>query len=546
MLTEDQNAMLEAVVNGTRVLSKAANSLGKTHLLGALGVWFMDAIAAQPDEEGREQGAIWIMTAPDASTVDSTIWARALEHMNRAIRNGYPMPGEFSEKSVLWRVRAEDWFVEKLSPPKRVGQEQQHGASGRHHTNLLITIDEGPGVDHARYRAAEGMASGATNRIVVAGNPTEAVGPYADRAESGEYTVVRMSSFNHPNVIERREVIPGGAISHITIDRAIKTQCLDRGEFEPGRNEPDPRFFDFLYRLHPLVGTDQQDHIEDPKPTLDEYVEVGGERLRVLGHRDAPLHVFRPDSRFLSSRMGHFPLESQAGLFPGPFIDRMFERWVEMNKQGIIRELERERGGYDRVGLDPAEEGGDVPLAYPMWKMGDLNVFDFPKDLRRGLDREVAGQAYLLFGKKPEYVVDVIGVGSGVGTRLDDEGCRVYRFKGSEMAWNDEDEPEFYNKRAAAFWRASRLVIEGKVVCPPNSELKAELMAHTTEYRNGKLLVTPKKKLREVLGRSPNLADGFVQALWEEREEAEGGAAYVPMGGRRHGPPTDYSMYRRA
>src|SRR5690606_34365868 len=185
MLTEDQNALLEAVVNGTRVLSKAANSLGKTHLLGALGVWFMDAIAAQPDEEGREQGAIWIMTAPDASTVDSTIWARALEHMNRAIRNGYPMPGEFSEKSVLWRVRAEDWFVEKLSPPKRVGQEQQHGASGRHHTNLLITIDEGPGVDHARYRAAEGMASGATNRIVVAGNPTEAVGPYADRAESG-------------------------------------------------------------------------------------------------------------------------------------------------------------------------------------------------------------------------------------------------------------------------------------------------------------------------------------------------------------------------
>jgi len=517
-----------------------------TYVLAALGVWFMDAVGAQLDDEGREQGARWIMTAPDASTVESTVWAQALELIGRAERNGYPMPGEYSEKSVLWRVRP-DWFVEKLSPPKRVGQEQQHGAAGRHATNLLITIDEGPGVDAARYRAAEGMASGATNKIVVAGNPTEPIGPYADRATNGEYTVVRISSFNHPNVIERREVIPGGAISHITIDRAIKSQCLDRGEFEPGRNEPDPAFFDFLYRLHPLVGTDQQDNIKDPKPVLNEWVEVGGQRYRVLGHADAPLHVFRPDSRFLSSRMGHFPLESQTGLFPSPFIDRMFERWLEMNKNGEIRELERERRGYDRVGLDPAEEGGDVPLAYPMWRMGNLNVFDFPRDLRRGLDREIAAQVYQLFGKKPEYIVDVIGVGSGVGTRLDDYGCRVERFKASESAWNDEEdgEPEFYNKRAAAFWRASILVKQGKVACPPDAELKAELMAHRTEYRNGKLLVTPKKKLREILGRSPNKADAFVQALWDERERDEGGALYIPTGGRRAGPPKDYSMYSK-
>lgn len=546
-LTEDQNEFLDRIVKGPRTLAKASNAVGKTWLLGATGVWWMDAVAAQLDEEGREQGALWIMTAPDASTVDSTIWARALEHMNRAIRNGFPMPGEFSEKSVLWRVRGEDWFVEKLSPPKRVGQEQQHGASGRHHVNLLITIDEGPGVDHARFRAAEGMASGSNNKIVVAGNPTEPIGPYADRAENGEYTVIRIGSFSHPNVIERREVIPGGAISHITIDRAINSQCLDRGEFEPGKNDPDPAFFDFLYRLHPWVGTDRQDDIPEPSPVLDEYVEVLGQRYRVLGHSDGPLHVFRPDSRFLSSRLGHFPLESQAGLFPGPFIDRMFERWVEMNKSGELRAIERERRGYDRIGVDPAEEGGDAPLAYPMWRVGNLSIFDHAKDFRRGLDREIANQAYQFFGKAPEYVVDVIGVGTGVGTRLEDFGCKVERFKASEGAWNDEDdgEPEFANKRAAAFWRAAIAVKKGEVACPPDSELKAELMSITTEYRKGKLLIIPKKKLREKLGRSPNKADAFVQSLWDEREVEEGGGLYVPMGGRSHGPPKDYSMYKR-
>ena len=520
-----------------------------THLLGAIGVWWQDAVGSQPDEEedGRCQGALWLMTAPDAETVHKTVWARGLEHIKRAIRNGHPMPGEFSDKSVLWRIRAEDWHIEKLSPPQRVGQEQQHGASGRHHKNLLITIDEGPGVDAARYRAAEGMASGATNKIVVVGNPTEPIGPYAERAESGEYTVVRISSLNHPNVVERREVIPGGAISHVTIDRMISKQCLDRGEYVPGKNEPDPAFFDFLYRLHPWVGSDKQDQIPDPLPTVDEVVIVGEQEYRVLGHRDAPLHVFRPDNRFLSSRMGIFPLESQDGLFPAPFINRMFERWQAMAKNGEISALERERRGYDRVGLDPAEEGGDVPLAYPMWRVGDLAVFDYPKDLRRGLDREIAAQAYHLFGSKPEYIVDVIGVGTGVGTRLDDAGCKVERFKGSETAYNDEDEgePPFVNKRAAAYWRASILVKQGKVAVPADAELKEELLAIKAEYRNGKLLIVSKKKLREILGRSPNKADAFVQALWDEREKAEAGGAYIPIGGRRPQPPKDYSMYAK-
>src|SRR5690606_28919377 len=147
-LTEDQNWLLEAFLNGTRVLAKAANAVGKTHLLAALGVFRMDAVGSEPDDEGRPQGARWIMTAAGCSNVDSTVWAQALEFMDTAKRNGYAMPGEYSEKSVLWRVRP-DWFVEKLSPPKRVGQEQQHGAAGRHATNLLITIDEGPGVDAA-------------------------------------------------------------------------------------------------------------------------------------------------------------------------------------------------------------------------------------------------------------------------------------------------------------------------------------------------------------------------------------------------------------
>lgn len=515
-----------------------------THLLAAIGVWWMDAVAAQPGEDGREQGAIWIMTAPDANTVDSTIWARALEHIKRAERSGYTMPGEYSERSVLWRVPGDDWFIEKLSPPKRVGQEQQHGASGRHHRNLLITIDEGPGVDAARYRAAEGMASGLGNKIVAAGNPTEIVGPFVEKSEGAEYTTIRISALNHPNVLERREVVPGGAISHMTIDARVKSWCFDRGEFDPHSNVPDEKFMDFLYRLHPWVGDDERRRdIPDPCPAVEE-VRIGDKTYKVIGHADAPIHVFRPDSRFLPTVMGHFPLERSSGLFPVVFIDRAFERWIEMSQRGDIRELETR--GYDMVGVDPAEEGGDAPMLAPMWRMGQMRVFNRIRDLRRGMDVEVAGSAFMLGGKRPRYVVDAIGVGSGVASRLEtDYGCQVERFKASENAWNDEDEPEFYNKRAAAYWRASILLKEGKVVMPPDTELKEELRAHGYENRNGKILVTPKKRIRDdLIGRSPDKADAWVFALWEEREQAEGGAFYVPVGGRApNTPPSDYSIY---
>lgn len=503
-LSSDQEEFLDKILLHNRVLAKASNSVGKTFILSAVGVWYMDAVAAQLDSEGREQGALWIMTAPDASTVDSTIWAQALGHIQRAERNGYPMAGWFSEKSVLWRVRAEDWFIEKLSPPKRVGQEQQHGASGRHHDNLLITIDEGPGVDSARYRAAEGMASGLKNKIIVAGNPTEIAGPYAEKAENGEYVVIRISALNHPNVIERREVIPGGAVNHVVTDSRIKLRCFDRGPFDPENNIPDPKFHDFLYRLHPWVGTEQVTDIPDPRPA-DETVEVDGIQYRVIGHSEAPIHVFRPDSYFLSSVMGEFPLERSGGLFPGSFIDRAFEEWLKLAATNEMREIEKMP--YDRVGVDPAEEGGDSPMIAPLWIRGGRKIFDRIRDVARGMDYEVAGHAYTRCGKKPEYIVDSIGVGSGVATRLDtDYGCTVVRFKASEAAWNNEDagEPEFYNKRAAAYWRASILLRENKVLMPPDSELKEEMRAHGYENRNGKILVTPKKKVRDLIGRSPD------------------------------------------
>lgn len=547
-LTEDQSTFLDKIVQGNRVLAKAGNSLGKTHLLAAVGVWFMDAVAAQLDTEGREEGAIWIMTAPDASTVDSTIWARALEHMERAKRNGYPMPGWYSDKSVLWRVRSEDWFVEKLSPPRRVGEGQQHGAAGRHHKNLLITIDEGPGVDEARYRAAEGMASGDHNKIVVAGNPTELSGPFVEMAEGATYTTIRIGAFTHPNVIQRREVIPGGAVSHKRVDERVKDWCFDRGEFDPDTNVPDPRFFDFLYRLHPWLGDDQRrDNIPDPMPA-DQRIVVDGQEYRVLGHADAPIHVFRPDSRFLPTVMGHFPLEKSGGLFPTAYIDRAFERWLELSRTGVIKFLEGK--SYHTVGVDPAEEGGDSPMVAPMWLHNDLKVYDRIRDLRRGLDYEIAGRVYMYGRKEPLYIVDAIGVGSGVATRLDtDYGCRVERFKSSEKAWNDEEngEPAFYNKRAAAYWRAAEALKRGEIVMPPDTELKEELRAHSYENRNGAILISPKKRIREAIGRSPDKADAWVMAQWDDMEQVEGGAFYAAVGGRGPGrePPRDYSMYTR-
>lgn len=537
-LTVDQKRLLGEMQTYMRLAAAAANATGKTFLVAAFGVYWMDAVGSFISETtGEPEGAKWILTGPSADNV-MNLWREALGHMRRAQQRGFPMGGLYSELSIKWLIR-DDWLIEPITPPRSSKEAQQHGAAGRHHKNLLITVDEAAGVDRSRYMALEGIASGASNRIILTFNPTEVASPAKDAYDDPSWFNSRLSAFGHPNVIERREVV-GGAISHLTVERRIRRQCDDLGDFIPGENEPDPDFHDFLWRMHPEAGTPEASNMVE-RANLNEVITVGNTEYTVLGYRDAPIRIYRPDGQFMPQTLGLFPVEGASTLFPTADLDKAVQLWREL-------QATRPERPPDRVGLDPAEEGGDEPMTAPLWlldrgveraadgtlKPRTLYYYGRLRPTPAGMGHVVADGAVMLYGRSPVFVVDAIGVGSGAENALEREhGCKTIRFKGSHgaMGMRGEDDPEFLNRRAAAYWHFSKLLRAGLVALPDDQLLYRQLQATTYDFLRGRLRIIPKDKLIQKLGVSPDRADAVVMAPVEDLDTGTAGRGYFSASG---------------
>lgn len=540
-LTPPQEDALQLLATEPRLLLPSANNQGKTFLLGAWGVFVMDARAAieDPDNGLPEQGARVLLPGPDHDTVFQTIYAEMLTMAARAEARGHLMPGERSEKSVLWRVRPK-WGVEVFSPPQRVGQAVTHTASGRHHRNQVALIEEGQGVAEPIWRATEGMCSSDGNQIASAFNPTEASGPAYKRAQEGTYRVLHLDAFDHPNVRERRAVVPD-AVDFKVIDARVRADCRDRGPY-PG-TPLEPEHGDFVYALPPR-------HAILP--------ERGARADGFPGHPDAPLRVVRPNGAFTAQVRGQWPKGSDGGLFGTAELDAAMARGRLADVAGVP----------DAVGVDPAREGVDDATAAPRWGPGAaalLRAYADAEERGPAAIRDVVDGAHAVVGE-----ITVLKKGDGVDTAAElhrrfpgspftmDEGGnasspfdhlrRVLRRDvrgvsfGSAPLPRLPGEPWCVNLRTQLYVRMAMLVARGLADLPDDALLREEFLAHTTEpveltrevevpepgHRPGErprfrtvkkrvqgVALVSKDDVKRLIGRSPDRADAAVLAVFD-------------------------------
>jgi len=114
-------------------------------------------------------------------------------------------------------------------------------------------------------------------------------------------------------------------------------------------------------------------------------------------------------------------------------------------------------------------------------------------------------------------IVDVNGLGQGVGDRLREAGFNVTHFKAQGKAPEPKNRHaiEFGNLRSASFWRL-KVLMEAGLGLPRDVKLDAELAV--TRYdtgSSGRIYVKPKKEIKEKLGRSPDRADAVALACWK-------------------------------
>jgi phage terminase large subunit len=110
--------------------------------------------------------------------------------------------------------------------------------------------------------------------------------------------------------------------------------------------------------------------------------------------------------------------------------------------------------------------------------------------------------------------IDGVGIGAGTRVALRNKGWFVQVFVGGASP----TEPGYENLRAEQYYKTSQDMQTGALKIyaglPDKAELRKELAPH--EYlNNGKVIkVTPKDKVKEAIGRSPDRADSLVIGRW--------------------------------
>lgn len=113
----------------------------------------------------------------------------------------------------------------------------------------------------------------------------------------------------------------------------------------------------------------------------------------------------------------------------------------------------------------------------------------------------------------PYFVVDDVGLGGGVRSRLREQGFRVVAFKGSESSYTGK-----YPNRRSEAWFAFAEALPG-LDLDGDEQLLADLTAPTYKLDSqGRRVVEPKGKTKERLGRSPDRADMALMCLAREVE----------------------------
>jgi hypothetical protein len=230
----------------------------------------------------------------------------------------------------------------------------------------------------------------------------------------------------------------------------------------------------------------------------------GIERLNQAGGGEtSPLYVSRV--------LGRFPDTSTHGLFRRDWLDAAVARFAS----GALDAQGRASGWV--AGVDPAgsEDGDETALAVrrgPVLRA--VRTWREPDTMKSAGEIVVALRAQPKAERGGHIVVDIVGLGKGLGDRLKEQGWRVLLFHAS-AAPLAKAEQRFLNRRAEVYWQLRERFERGAIAMPDDPLLVEELLA--TDYRivdsSGKIALIPKAEIRARLGRSPDRADAVAFAF---------------------------------
>lgn len=485
--TDDVIEVMNSVKDNPVTIARSANAVGKSHSAARLCTWFYLVF---PDSQ------VYVTAAPPAENLTHVLWG---EIMSVVTKHRHLFEGHTIRSKTIARPESalsalgvdKGSFISRLTiPTSGSSAEREAKFSGKHSPHLLFIVDEGDAVPEEVYRGIESCLSGQGGRLLIMFNPRSKRGPVYLKERLRQANVIELSALRHPNVIKGKNVIPGAVSRDITV-RRIHDWTRPVHEYE--KEDGDSSLFsvpDFL------VGSTARTQSGSNYPPLE-----AGQRKII-------------DPKFNYMVLGQYPAQSVTQLISDEWIDKAVENWHEHVKNNGERPI---AGVQPIMGLDMAEYGVDynvLCLRYGNWvpKLAMWNGVDPDYSAMKAIDIYKNNKVSIA-------MVDGTGVGSGVAPSMVRKGrddgldVRAISVKVSEKPSPvyKLDKGEFYLLRDQIYWLLREwLKLSPKATLPPDGYLLEELRAmEYQEDSRGRIRVSTKKELREVLKRSTDRSDAL-------------------------------------
>lgn len=384
-VTSDQKKVLKSVIENPITVLESANGTGKSFIMPRIGVFFYKVFPGTQ---------VYMAAAPPEDNLKRILGG---ELGNIISQN----PALFSDDKVslssMEIKRSPLEFISGVTIPQS-GDDAAKKArfSGKHAPVLIFLIDEGDALPKSIYEAIESCMSGGYARLVISYNPRSKSNPVYQMARSGNANVIKLTAFNHPNVISGKEIIPGAVNREVTCRRIAEwTRPMVQGESLDNTFEV-PTF---------LVGYE---------PTKNDGVT---KLPRISAGR----------RKIVQSEFSYMVLGEATSMSDGQLIDREWcERAIERYRMWVkLHGITPPKADETLMGLDVAEFGKDFSVG--TFRNGG---FVFPQVVWGGVDVTMTSQiaeGHYIEKDCSSIFVDSNGLGAGVWSNLVSRNINAHR-----------------------------------------------------------------------------------------------------------------------
>ena len=303
---------------------EAGHGIGKTYGIEAPAIiWFYECF----------RPSVVHSTANTAKQVVDLLWKDVRTHVQNARERGHHVLRGLLPKEPRAEVAA-NHFATGFTTSDGGGKGTER-AQGQHNKFHLYLFDEADGIPEFMYGAVKRMLTGNTVRLwFLIANPKSTTSPFQAMKLNASALCFRLSVLNFPNVVQGREIVPGGT-KRSTVNEWIE----DREEF----------------------GCDVVEHHDEAAHTFTVPwpvpVQGGGEH--------PPGTIFRPLRGFLYGVLGVPPEAGTGDTFVlAGRVDAALTREVDLTSESI-RTIQ--------IGVDCGRFGDDSGKVYALHRR-ELNL----------------------------------------------------------------------------------------------------------------------------------------------------------------------------